>query len=229
MTHLLLLHGALGHPGYFDFIKKNLAGRFVIHTPAFEGHAGTDLQVQKLTMDTYVHQIREYCDRHALESVSIFGYSMGGYAGLCYAALLPDRVDALMTLATKMNWSPEIAEREVKMLHPATIKEKVPKFADYLGSIHGTSRWEKLVHAVAGLLTDLGSKPPLDDTAYSAITARTQIMVGDQDNMVSIHETLEASRKIRGANLAVLPDTVHPFEKINRELILRLMEDFYRH
>lgn len=228
MTHLLLLHGALGHPGYFDFIKKGLAGRFVIHAPAFEGHAGTDLTVENLTMGTYVKQIREYCDRHALESVSIFGYSMGGYAGLCYAAMLPERVDAIMTLATKMDWSPEIAEQEVKMLKPDTIKEKVPKFADYLGSIHGADHWEKLVHAIARLLTDLGSKPLLDDTAYSAITARTQIMVGDQDTMVSIDETMEASRKIPDANFAVLPDTVHPFEKANRELILRLMEDFYR-
>lgn len=228
MKHLLLLHGALGYPGYFDFIKEGLAGRFVIHTPVFGGHAGTGLPAQDLAMDTYVHQVREYCDRHDLESVSIFGYSMGGYAGLCYAALLPGRVDAIMTLATKMDWSPEIAEREVNMLNPDTIKEKVPKFADYLGSIHGPAHWEKLVHAIAGLLTDLGSRPLLDDTAYSAITARTQIMVGDQDNMVSISETLEASRKIRGANFAVLPGTVHPFEKVNRELILRLMEDFYR-
>ena len=227
VKHLLLLHGALGHPGYFDFIKEALAAEYLIHTPVFEGHTGFRQGDVTLSMAAYVAQIEKYCEEHDLEQVAIFGYSMGGYVGLCYAAQFPERVTDVMTLATKLSWSPEIAEREVKMLDPVTIKEKVPKFAAYLGSVHGSAHWEKLCRDIAGLLTGLGEHPLLGEQEYAAIKAKTQLMVGDKDNMVSIEETMTTVKQIEQANFAVLPDTIHPFEKINRELLLRLMRDFF--
>lgn len=227
MTHLLLLHGALGHPGYFDFIKEALAAEYLVHTPVFEGHAGFRQGDEAISMAAYVAQIEKYCEEHDLRQVAIFGYSMGGYAGLCYAAQFPERVTAVMTLATKLNWSPEIAAREAKMLDPVTIKEKVPKFAAYLSSVHGAAHWEKLCRDIAGLLKDLGEHPLLGAQEYAAIKAKAQLMVGDKDNMVSVEETMAAVKQIEQANFAVLPDTIHPFEKINQELLLRLMRDFF--
>lgn len=228
MKHLLLLHGALGHTGYFDFIKEALSVEYHIHTLVFEGHTSPANTGMEISMAGYIAQVKKYCDDHNLEQVVIFGYSMGGYAGLCYAAQFPERVTAVMTLATKLHWSPEIAAKEVKMLDPVMIKEKVPKFAAYLSELHGADNWEKLCRDIAGLLSDLGDQPLLGNQEFAAINARIQLMVGDKDNMVSIEETLAASRQMGQANFAVLPDTVHPFEKINKELLLRLMQDFLR-
>lgn len=225
MKHLLLLHGALGHPGYFDFIKEKFSDTFVVHTPAFDGHAGRPFT--ELSIGDYVTQINNYCLGNGLDQVSIFGYSMGGYVGLCYAAQFPEKVMAIMTLATKLNWSPEIAAKEAGMLDPVVIKEKVPRFADYLDKLHGHS-WEQLCSAVAILLSDLGAKPLLTGPEFAAIRANAQLMVGDKDNMVGIEETFNAARQIKESSFAVLPATIHPFEKVNQPLVLRLMEDFFK-
>ncbi|RYD98680.1 MAG: alpha/beta hydrolase [Sphingobacteriales bacterium] len=228
MQHLLLLHGALGHPGYFEFIKAQLAAEYVIHTPVFEGHTAATRKHTEISMPAYVSQVRKYCEENELAQAAIFGYSMGGYVGLCYAAQFPERVTAVMTLATKLHWSPEIAAQEAKMLDPEMIQEKVPKFAAQLSAVHGAGNWEQLCRDIAGLLSGLGEQPLLAKPDFAAIKAKTQLMVGDKDNMVSIEETLAAVKQINQANLAVLPDTIHPFEKINRELLLRLMRDFFK-
>lgn len=228
MQHLLLLHGALGQPAYFDFIKEALAAEYEIHTPVFEGHTGPARAGAEISMAAYVSQVAQYCEEHGLAQVAIFGYSMGGYVGLCYAAQYPGKVAAIMTLATKLNWSPEIAAKEVKMLDPVTIREKVPKFAAHLSTIHGVDNWEKLCQDIAGLLSGLGEQPLLVLHDFAAIKAKAQLMVGDKDNMVSIEETLSAVQQIEQANLAVLPDTIHPFEKINQALFLQLMRDFFK-
>ncbi|OJV50779.1 MAG: hypothetical protein BGO31_07220 [Bacteroidetes bacterium 43-16] len=225
MEHLLLLHGALGHPGYFDFIKEKFSGIYTLHTPVFEGHAGEPFT--ELSIGAYVAQINKYCMENDLDQVSIFGYSMGGYVGLCYAAQFPEKVTAIMTLATKLNWSPEIAAKEAGMLDPAVIKEKVPRFADYLHQLHGED-WEQLCSTVATLLSDLGAKPLLTGSEFGAIRAKAQLMVGDKDNMVSVEETFNAARQIKESSFAVLPATIHPFEKVNRPLVLKLMEDFFK-
>lgn len=228
MKHLLLLHGALGHPAYFDFIKEKLSGDYVVHTPAFEGHTAAKRPEVEISMSAYTDQVKKYCEEHGLDQVAIFGYSMGGYVGLCYAAQYPERVSAVMTLATKLNWSPEIAAQEVKMLDPVTIKEKVPKFAAYLSAIHGEDNWENLCREIAVLLSDLGSHPLLGNPDFVNIKAKAQLMVGDKDNMVSIEETRAAVKNIAQANFAVLPNTVHPFEKVNQELLLQLIRDFFK-
>lgn len=56
------------------------------------------------------------------------------------------------------------------------------------------------------------------------ISIPVQIMVGDQDNMVTLEESIEVYRSIPDARLAVLPDTKHPLDKIRTDLLLTIMK-----
>lgn len=228
MKHLVLLHGALGSPEYFEKIKEALSGEYILHTLTFAGHAGTALPNDGLRMQNYVAQLVDFCDTLPSEPLAFFGYSMGGYVALAYAAQYPERVSAVMTLATKLQWSPEIAAREVKMLQPAAAQQKVPQFAAYLSGLHGSERWAPLMQRIADMLLALGENPLLTDVMLSKIHAPVQLMVGDKDNMVSIEETMQVYRSLKNATLAVLPNTVHPFEKINTPMLLQLMRDFFK-
>jgi pimeloyl-ACP methyl ester carboxylesterase len=49
--------------------------------------------------------------QNQLENAAIFGYSMGGYAGMYLAKYFPERVSKLLTLATKFYWDEKIAAR----------------------------------------------------------------------------------------------------------------------
>lgn len=227
MDDLILLHGALGHPGYFDWYVGQLSRFFNVHTPAFAGHAQTAFPSSPLTIGIYTEQLRAYCEANRLQKVHLFGYSMGGYVALAYAAQYPDQVKSVLTLATKLEWSPDIAAGEMAMLQPDVVAQKVPRFAAALADTHGPAQWKGLMTAVSGMLEHLGAHPELTDEVLQTIQTRVQLMVGDRDNMVTVAETYRAAGKIRNAGLAVLPDTVHPFEKMDRELLLLLMMRFF--
>lgn len=227
MDDLILLHGALGHPGYFDWYVGQLSRFFNVHTPAFAGHAQTAFPSSPLTIGIYTEQLRAYCNANQLHKVHLFGYSMGGYVALAYAAQYPDQVRSVLTLATKLEWSPDVAAREMSLLQPDIVEQKVPGFAAALAQAHGPAQWKGLMTAVSGMLEHLGAHPELTDEALQAIQARVQLMVGDRDSMVTVAETHRAAGKIKQAGLAVLPDTVHPFEKVDRDLLLLLMMRFF--
>jgi pimeloyl-ACP methyl ester carboxylesterase len=227
MQHLLLLHGALGGSHYFDFMQAVWNEKYTVHTPIFEGHAGTKLHTDVLTIAYYVEQLAAYCDSRQLENIYLFGYSMGGYIALAFAIKYPKKVDKIMTLATKYHWSTQIAIKETSFLNPTLILEKVPKYAQQLQTLHGDEQWDILVNAIAQLLRHLGDNPILNEQNLKEIACRVQVMVGDKDTMVSIDESRQLADAIPGSNFAILPNTIHPFEKINQKLMLQLMDDFF--
>lgn len=227
MKDLLLLHGALGHPQLFDALDEPLSRHFRLHKINFLGHGRSAIPASGLRIDGYVDQVEAYRHQQGLETVSVFGYSMGGYVGLAWAARAPQRVDSLLTLATKMEWSEQTVQQEAGRLNPEKIKEKVPGFAAKLAELHGAHQWENLLHSIAGLMHHLGKYPLLPPAVLKRIEARVQLMVGDRDNMVSMEETRAAAETIPGASFAVLPDTAHPLEKVRHELLVPLLLDFF--
>ncbi|MCJ7933126.1 MAG: alpha/beta hydrolase [Chryseobacterium sp.] len=225
MPHLILLHGALGHSDIFISYLNPLSQYFTVHTPLFSGHGDCGLPEDGISIEKYTQELSEYCQKNQLADVSIFGHSMGGYVALCYAMKTPENVNSIMTLGTKFDWTGEQAAKESKMLNPDVILEKVPKYAQLLESQHG-SKWKQLLPAVADLMIDLGKNPPLKNN-LSAITVPVQVMVGDQDNMVTIEESTTVYRSLPDAKLAVLPDTKHPMDKIRPALLLDMIKDFW--
>jgi pimeloyl-ACP methyl ester carboxylesterase len=226
MPTLIFLHGALGSSTYFDSISSQLADQFELHKITFSGHAGTPASAP-LTIQLYVNEVVEYCKQKNIKNAYFFGYSMGGYVALSLAIQHPELVSKLMTLATKYAWKPEVAEKETKFLNPEVIKEKVPKYAQALALTHGDN-WETLVTSIAQLLLALGNAPYLNSENLAQINCPVQVMSGDQDNMVTIEETLALARAINNAHVAVLPNTIHPFEKINQNLVIQILRDFFQ-
>ncbi|MEC3876677.1 alpha/beta fold hydrolase [Chryseobacterium salviniae] len=224
MRDLILLHGALGHSQNFESLADKLASYFTIHTPLFSGHGSSDLPENGISIQKYTQELKEFIEKNNLHDVYIFGHSMGGYVALCYAAEHPERLNSVMTLGTKFNWTEEQALKESKMLNPETIAEKVPKYASLLEAQHG-KKWRQLLHSVAGLMVSLGTNPPLKDN-LSTIHIPVQIMVGDQDNMVTLEESIDVYKSLPNARLAVLPNTKHPMDKVRTGLLLDLMKDF---
>lgn len=226
MKNLLLLHGALGHSDIFAPYTEELSRYFQIHTPLFSGHGHIDLSDDGITIEKYTQELAEYCEKENLTDVYIFGHSMGGYVALCYALENPERINSIMTLGTKFDWTEEQALKESKMLNPGIIVEKVPQYAEQLQSQHG-SKWEQLLPAIANMMVSLGKNPPLNQNNLREIHIPTQIMIGDKDNMVSIEESIGVYESIPNAKLAVLPDTKHAMDKVRPKLLVDIMKDFW--
>lgn len=227
MEPLFLIHGALGNGAQLAPLARLLDDAFAVHMIELEGHGSTPMSADAYDLARFRANVRDAMKRRGVEHAAIFGYSMGGYVALTLAEESPEIVTRVITLGTKLAWSPESAARETARLDPAIIRHKVPKFAETLEHRHdGAGGWELVLARTASLTTELGASPPVDAGLRATIACPVLLMVGDRDNVVSIEETASATRDFAHGELAVVPDTHHPFEQVRVPLVAALVRDF---
>ena len=212
---LLLLHGALGASDQFDALAERLSDAFQIRRLDFEGHGPLAPPARLLTMDRFAEAVRDHIAAGGLAPVRVFGYSMGGYAALLCARRFPGTIDRIMTLGTKLAWTPDVAAREAAFLDPDRLRDRAPAFAAQLAARHGEAHWPALLAATRDMLAALGAAPALTGADWPAIDIPVRIMVGDRDATVTIDECVAAYRALPNAQLQVLPRTPHPLERVD--------------
>ena len=224
---LLLLHGAVGASSQFDFLLPLLGERYEVHRLDFEGHGASPPRARPFRTEHFAENVAEYLDRNPIESVDIFGYSLGGYVALYLAHAQPQRVRRIATLGTKFDWNPEVAAREVRQLDPQKIREKVPQFARALEARHAAAGWENVLGRTREMMTALGEQRAVTPEILGGIPHRVRIGVGDRDSLVTLEESQAAYRSLPQGELEVLPGTPHPLEKIPPARLARYMMEFF--
>lgn len=227
MKDILLLHGALGSKEQFSDLNHRLSEHFNVFTFSFNGHGGRDLPDEPFSIDMFADEIITFVKANDLKQADIFGYSMGGYAALYAASKHPGLFGKIFTLATKFDWSPEIADREIKMLDTGKIKQKVPKFAEELAARHGPDKWENVLKKTAEMMTELGNNNVLTAELMKNIHNEILVGIGDSDKMVTLEETITAFRSLPNAGLTVLPRTPHPLEQVDLNRLLIEFNGFF--
>ena len=152
---------------------------------------------------------------------------MGGYVALESLLRSNPQIAGVVTLGSKIHWSPEIVEKECKLLKPDGIWAKVPQFAAALSEIHGEKVWQTLLNNVAELLSELGANNYLNPQNLAKITAPVKLMLGDRDEMVTLEETILAFKAIPNSYLSILPNCKHPLSKANPSRIAFEIIEFY--
>lgn len=227
MKTLILLHGAIGASDQlqrFTAVFENQYDRVLLFD--FPGHGGKAFPEKEFGIPLFAASLIDFMNAEHVQQADVFGYSMGGYVALYAAAKHEGRIGKIMTLGTKFAWDPATAEKEVKMLNPEKIQEKVPAFAEALKKRHYPEDWRIVLDKTADMMLQLGQAPALNETLLRAIQSKVLIAVGDRDTMVSIEESLSVFRNITDAHFAVLPGWVHPVEKADAKKLVELFSGF---
>ena len=178
-------------------------------------------------MEVFLRDIDDALDDAGWSEAHLFGYSMGGYAALLFAARFPDRVSSVVTLGTKLKWDREGLDRELRLLDPHKMTEKVPQFVLELLTQHGAERWEDLVRATAKLITGLHEHPPLSPEVMATLSCPVMLCVGDRDRTAVPEHTLEAARLMPRGSTLVLPSTQHPFDHVDLNALVGHLLNFW--
>ncbi|OWY25147.1 alpha/beta hydrolase [Sphingobacteriales bacterium UPWRP_1] len=223
---VILLHGALGNAQQMQPIADLLKSQYQVFTLNFAGHGGTPFAGEQFTITGFAEEVLAYMEANSLEKAHIFGYSMGGYVGLYLARQFPDKVTKVATFATKFLWNTNSAAKEAGRLNPDKILEKVPEFARKLQEQHG-EQWKQVLERTAAMMLNLGVQPdlPLEETVH--ITIPVLLGLGDRDTMVSLEETGIVYRMLPEGQLLVMPNTPHPFEKVNMQRLATELSIFF--
>lgn len=228
MEKLLLLHGALGSKSQLESLKNTLSSSFEVHCLDFYGHGTKTLSDEPYRIAGFAEQVNDWLEEKQFSTISIFGYSMGGYVALYLAAKYPGKVNRIITLATKFDWNETSAGKETKMLDPEKIEAKVPMFANELSERHGAHYWKNVLRKTSDMMLELGKQKGLSDAELTQIEIPVLVAVGDRDPMVSLEETVTAAKQLKNGALLVLPNTVHPIEKVPLARLVFECEQFFR-
>ncbi len=215
MSHVLILHGALGSAEQLEPVKAALLNKGLkVQSLNLSGHGGAAFQSQ-FGIEQFTKEVLNELNRLDLTTTNIFGYSMGGYVALWLAKNHPQRIGKIVTLGTKFDWSEESASKEIKKLNPEKIIDKVPAFARTLEQRHAPNDWKELMRKTADMMTELGRKPQLTRETLQSIHQPTFICLGDQDDMADKNYSQEVVKLLPNGKFLTLEDTPHPIEKVD--------------
>lgn len=226
MQPLLLLHGAIGASDQLVNIAEELSDNYKVYTLDFSGHGGKPFPAEPLSIQLFTQEVLTFLDKEGLDKVSIFGYSMGGYVAMYLAKHHPERVDKIVTLATKFHWDEPTAAKETKMLDAGKIEEKLPAFAAALEKRHAPNDWKELLGKTIDMLNSMGQDNPLKPEDYTSINQPCMILLGDRDKMITLEETLQVYKTLPNAQMGMLPNTHHPIEQVNVLYLLFCIRQF---
>jgi pimeloyl-ACP methyl ester carboxylesterase len=225
MKHLLLLHGAIGSAAQLQALKDKLSEHFHVHAIEFSGHGQTAFATD-FSIAQFADELHAYIKANQLHQPHVMGYSMGGYVALKLATEHPQALGKIMTLATKFHWDPETASREIKMLNPEKIEEKLPAFAQVLEARHQSIGWKKVLAKTAEMMIAMENANPLQKTDFEKISNPVRISIGDRDQMVTLEETIHVFRQIQNASFQIFPETPHPIEKMDLNQLVTALCQF---
>ena len=221
--NLLLLHGALGSSRQLKPLQQRVGGVAI----DLSGHGGREIPPVGIRFDQFIDDIDRAFADNRWESVHLFGYSMGGYAALLYAAQHPERVRSVVTVGTKLLWTDEGLQNELRKLDPDAMLAKVPAFAQALADVHGEDRWCDVVTAIAKSMRDLAAAPLLIPEVCSRIECPVLLCVGDGDGTAVPEDTRIFAKGLSSADVLVLPNTRHPFESVDLEAFVPQLKRFW--
>jgi esterase/lipase len=222
MKNIILIHGAIGAKDQLEFLanalKQEGCNVFVLN---FSGHGHSAFQ-DKFGIEQFALELEQFININHLIAPTIFGYSMGGYVALYLAYCKPTLLGSIITLGTKFEWSPEISQKEIKMLNVQTILEKVPKFAETLKLRHGQN-WELLLQKTVEMMLNMGLKNTMSLSDFKTIQNKVFIGLADKDTMVGLNETISVYKQLSNGAMYMLPDSKHPIETVNIHLLSKII------
>ena len=225
MDKLILLHGALGSKSQLEPLKEFLAKDFDVYSFNFSGHGGKPFN-ETFSIAQFSEELNDFIKTNNLESVSLFGYSMGGYVALYFAQFYPEKVKKIITLGTKFYWTEAISLKEVERLNPDIIEEKIPKFAEILKNRHQPNDWKLVLTKTAQMMTKMGVENPLQSADFLTINIPTLCLIGENDEMVTIEETADVYRTLPNGAFYSIPNTKHPIEQVDLSILKDKINDF---
>ena len=222
---LILLHGALGSKEQLMPLREILSETFDVYSFNFSGHGG-DTNVEPYSIDLFVQNTIDFMKVEDQEKAHFFGYSMGGYVALKLAHAYPERAQKIITLGTKFKWDPEAAAKEVRMMNPEIIAQKVPAFAATLDARHQPGDWASLMIRTGEMMTALGNGLAMTGEHFNAIAHEALICIGTDDHMVSIAESETTASQLPHGHLKVIEGFRHPLEAVDITTLASVISGF---
>ncbi|MFC2124336.1 alpha/beta fold hydrolase [Bacteroidota bacterium] len=220
---LLLLHGSQASIEYFKMVIPELSNHFRVIAIDAPGH-GRSYHSDSISDQLLCDYMSELIDVMELDSVYLFGCSLGANLALHLAYERPDKVKRVIGEGTILN-PRGYSINAFELTESMGETENMPKW--WVDKYNNLNPQKELLPK---FLKDLSRMrfdgPTLTDSEVRNIKARTLIIMGDRDWAIKLEYGLELYRIIEGSEFCVIPAGAHCLCDKKPDLMNNIVIDF---
>jgi pimeloyl-ACP methyl ester carboxylesterase len=223
-TAVVLLHGYLESLQIWNGFAGILEERFRVICPDLPGHGESGIIGEVHSMEKLAGSVLAVLDHCGIDKCFIVGHSMGGYSGLAFMELYPERLQGIClfhshpfpdTLQTMQNRCREIVlvkQGRKELISKINIpKAFAPKNVDLLKSELGKAKEIAISTPDEGIIACLNGM--MARPSREALLAETNIPVmliaGKHDNYIPFEDIAKKTRLPEGALFVTLENSGH--------------------
>ncbi len=244
---VVLVHGFPLSSDLWRPQRAALSATYRVLAPDLRGHGRSDLPNNGATIDTYADDLVALLDALGIGAATIGGLSMGGYVLMALLRRHPERVRAVMLLATKAPGDTDagkqardemirlaleegagaVAEKMLPKMLTARTREQSPELVAFVREMMAATP----VDGIVGALKALRDRPSSEAT-LQACSLPALILVGQEDELTPPAEARAMQALLRRSRLDEIPEASHLLnleqpEAVNNAM-LRFLDEMYQ-
>lgn len=222
---LVMLHGAAGCTQMeAEPLVRRLSASYHIYALDFAAHGQSDeFSAFSFTPELFIDNVRTVFDYYNLKKAHLFGFSLGGFIGLSFAAQYPQRLHKLAVHATNLFWNEQLIDTMMKRLDHETIMRQSPELTRFLADMHGGSKWVSLFERMKDYTMRItGLQARYESVGH--VTTPTLVSAVDEDDLFTVDSPVNLYKTLPNAKLAILPGKRHALQNVNLDVLTPLLQ-----
>ncbi len=201
----MLLHGGVyGYIDEFEYFIPKLAENYQVICIATRGHGKSEIGKVSFTYQQRAEDAYKLIRNITQDSVTVLGFSDGGFSGLKLAALYPQLVKKMIVIGAS-DHPKNSTRKKLSYTAGALMKSDSAFFASRLALMPEPQRWNEAL----GQLTKMYNEDYMSTETFSKIKCPVLVMSGDRDMYHSTEDVVRCAKAIPNAQLSIVPGCNH--------------------
>lgn len=222
----MLLHGGVyGYIDEFELFIEQLSQQYQVICIATRGHGKSAIGHTQFTYDQRADDAYKVIRSITKDSVTVLGFSEGGFAALKLAAIHPELVKKLITIGAGDLPKIPAGENRYEQYSPESLmKYDAAFFKSRLALMPEPNRWGESL----AMLNKLYNTDFVSEETFKKIKCPTLIMAGDKDEYTATGNFVKCRNEITKAQLAIIAGCGHVVFYCNFPAVWATIEPFLK-
>ncbi|MDO8316794.1 MAG: alpha/beta fold hydrolase [Flavobacterium sp.] len=219
---LVVLHGGIAGSTYemAQLIDK-FSKHYQVIAISTRGHGKSELGTKPHTYEQKAKDVVAVLNKVTKDSVTVFGFSDGGYTGYYLASLFPERVKQMVIIGAAETHP---GDYKINLKVADMMKMDKAYWDQQLQLMPEPNRLRELFDKVS----DVTAKMLVSKDFFATIKCPVLVMAGNHDQFVSVQRVVNASKMIPNAELAIIPNATHAVFLENFPVLWALTSSFLK-
>ncbi len=226
-TSVLLLHGGLGHMGWFSELRSHLSQKYQVILVDTRGCGRSAMGSNGISYGQQECDVLAILEQIGIQQCKVIGFSDGGIVGMRLAARPSSPVSQLVTIGSR--WRATHSQgmwKEFDSWSRASLSAEASRFIveDY-DRLNPDQDFERLLRLSIAMWKDDGIDGHPGERVDN-IRVPFLIVVGDRDPFMSVAHCAELRQRVTSSELLVIPNGIHPAYRERPDLFIPALDRF---